>query len=165
MGCTPSIHVNQTGVVYCRDSDTSNSPRASHSATVIASTTVVRTETTETSHSSSRSKRYGGPMSVGYSFETGNMTSHVEDNGPPKVSLVQHCMFYTWSNLLLVLFVSCYVSDIVVIVVVCFQSTHESKNYTTPSGWKIMWCSFWYRFSPLWKTKRFSIIILPLWFF
>lgn len=31
MGCTPSIHVNQTGVVtYCRDSDESNSPHNSH---------------------------------------------------------------------------------------------------------------------------------------
>lgn len=58
MGCTPSIHVNQTGVVYCRESDGSNSPRASHSATVIAGNTVVRAETTETSHSSTRSKRF-----------------------------------------------------------------------------------------------------------
>ena len=52
MGCTPSIHVNQTGVVYCRDSDGSNSPMTSHSAMVIAGKTVVRTETTEISHSS-----------------------------------------------------------------------------------------------------------------
>ena len=52
MGCTPSIHVNQTGVVYCRDSDASNSPLASHSATVIAGKTVVRAETTDISHSS-----------------------------------------------------------------------------------------------------------------
>ena len=29
MGCTPSIHVSQTGVVYCRESDDSNSPRPS----------------------------------------------------------------------------------------------------------------------------------------
>lgn len=29
MGCTPSIHVSQTGVVYCRESDESNSPRPS----------------------------------------------------------------------------------------------------------------------------------------
>lgn len=59
MGCTPSIHVNQTGVVYCRESDGgSNSPRASHSATVIAGNTMVRTETTDTSHSSARSKRH-----------------------------------------------------------------------------------------------------------
>jgi hypothetical protein len=38
MGCTPSIHVSQTGVVYCRDSDDSNSPRPSatfHSHTVV----------------------------------------------------------------------------------------------------------------------------------
>ena len=31
MGCTPSIHVNQTGVVYCKDSEVSASPR--HSVT------------------------------------------------------------------------------------------------------------------------------------
>jgi high affinity cAMP-specific and IBMX-insensitive 3',5'-cyclic phosphodiesterase 8 len=44
MGCTPSIHVSQTGVVYCRDSDESNSPHPSslgatqvvHQTTVIA---------------------------------------------------------------------------------------------------------------------------------
>ncbi|CAH1797928.1 unnamed protein product, partial [Owenia fusiformis] len=30
MGCTPSIHVSQTGVVYCRDSDESTSPRPSN---------------------------------------------------------------------------------------------------------------------------------------
>ncbi|XP_077989620.1 high affinity cAMP-specific and IBMX-insensitive 3',5'-cyclic phosphodiesterase 8B-like isoform X2 [Glandiceps talaboti] len=29
MGCAPSIHVSQSGVVYCRDSDESNSPRPS----------------------------------------------------------------------------------------------------------------------------------------
>lgn len=88
MGCTPSIHVNQTGVVYCRDSDASNSPRASHSATVIASTTVVRADaTTETSHASSvRSKRYCGPMSVGYSYDTGNLSQNTNENRPPKVS-------------------------------------------------------------------------------
>ncbi|KAH3838478.1 hypothetical protein DPMN_116623 [Dreissena polymorpha] len=57
MGCTPSIHVNQTGVVYCRDSEGSNSPKASHSATVFASTTIVRTDAA--TESSIRSKRYG----------------------------------------------------------------------------------------------------------
>lgn len=29
MGCAPSITVSQSGVVYCRDSDESNSPRPS----------------------------------------------------------------------------------------------------------------------------------------
>lgn len=29
MGCTPSIHVSQTGVVYCRESEDSNSPHPS----------------------------------------------------------------------------------------------------------------------------------------
>ncbi|XP_075399168.1 high affinity cAMP-specific and IBMX-insensitive 3',5'-cyclic phosphodiesterase 8B isoform X5 [Tenrec ecaudatus] len=31
MGCAPSIHVSQSGVIYCRDSDESNSPRQSSS--------------------------------------------------------------------------------------------------------------------------------------
>ena len=47
MGCTPSIHVSQTGVVYCRESDDSNSPRPSaySSATFHTSHThVVRRE-------------------------------------------------------------------------------------------------------------------------
>ena len=45
MGCTPSIHVNQTGVVYCRDSDESVSPRGSYSAGY--HTHIVRTDTSE----------------------------------------------------------------------------------------------------------------------
>lgn len=45
MGCTPSIHVNQTGVVYCRDSDESNSPGASYSAAY--HTQITRSEATE----------------------------------------------------------------------------------------------------------------------
>lgn len=48
MGCTPSIHVNQTGVVYCRDSDESNSPRPSYSTTNRQSH-VHRSDTTDTS--------------------------------------------------------------------------------------------------------------------
>ena len=31
MGCAPSITVSQSGVVYCRDSDDSNSPKPSFS--------------------------------------------------------------------------------------------------------------------------------------
>ncbi|XP_035295017.1 high affinity cAMP-specific and IBMX-insensitive 3',5'-cyclic phosphodiesterase 8B isoform X7 [Cricetulus griseus] len=31
MGCAPSIHVSQSGVIYCRDSDESNSPRQTSS--------------------------------------------------------------------------------------------------------------------------------------
>lgn len=45
MGCTPSIHVNQTGVVYCRDSDESNSPRGSYSATI--HTHIIKTDSSE----------------------------------------------------------------------------------------------------------------------
>lgn len=33
MGCAPSIHVSQSGVIYCRDSDESNSP---HQTTTIS---------------------------------------------------------------------------------------------------------------------------------
>ncbi|KAK7492626.1 hypothetical protein BaRGS_00016105, partial [Batillaria attramentaria] len=50
MGCTPSIHVSQTGVVYCRESDDSNSPRPSaYSATTFHATHthVVRREGSE----------------------------------------------------------------------------------------------------------------------
>ena len=51
--------MNQTGVVYCRDSDELTSQHASQSATIIAEKTVVLTETTELSHisSSGRVKR------------------------------------------------------------------------------------------------------------
>ena len=89
MGCTPSIHVNQTGVVYCRESDGSQSPRASHTATVIASTTVVRTELTETSHSSSvRAKRYGDMFGKPkFSFESGG-PSHTEYSDAGQVSYI-----------------------------------------------------------------------------
>ena len=45
--------MNQTGVVYCRDSDELTSQHASQSATIIAGKAVVLTETTELSHSSS----------------------------------------------------------------------------------------------------------------
>lgn len=90
MGCTPSIHVNQTGVVYCRDSDSSNSPRASHSATVIAGNTVVCSETTETTHSSTiRPKRlaeYSGPSAVSCKFD-----SFVTDDITKKVSASVLC--------------------------------------------------------------------------
>lgn len=33
MGCAPSIHVSQSGLIYCRDSDESNSP---HQTTTIS---------------------------------------------------------------------------------------------------------------------------------
>lgn len=33
MGCAPSIHVSQSGVIYCRDSDESNSP---HQTTTVS---------------------------------------------------------------------------------------------------------------------------------
>lgn len=47
MGCTPSIHVSQTGVVYCRESEDSNSPHpASLNATFHAGHThVIRGDT------------------------------------------------------------------------------------------------------------------------
>ena len=54
MGCTPSIQVNQTDVVYRRDYSTS--PVATQSATLISGVTVVRTDKSETSHSSDSDK-------------------------------------------------------------------------------------------------------------
>ncbi|KAK6179108.1 hypothetical protein SNE40_011540 [Patella caerulea] len=51
MGCTPSIHVSQTGVVYCRESDDSNSPRPSYSTSTFHSThgNILRSDNTELS--------------------------------------------------------------------------------------------------------------------
>uniref|UniRef100_A0A3B3U8K5 Phosphodiesterase n=1 Tax=Poecilia latipinna TaxID=48699 RepID=A0A3B3U8K5_9TELE len=40
MGCAPSIHVSQSGVIYCRDSDESNSP---HQTTTISQGTAAAT--------------------------------------------------------------------------------------------------------------------------
>ncbi|XP_037340792.2 high affinity cAMP-specific and IBMX-insensitive 3',5'-cyclic phosphodiesterase 8B isoform X2 [Pungitius pungitius] len=40
MGCAPSIHVSQSGVIYCRDSDESNSP---HQTTTISQGTTAAT--------------------------------------------------------------------------------------------------------------------------
>ena len=92
MGCTPSIHVNQTGVVYCRDSDDSNSPRASHSATVITGTTLVRAETTETSHTSTgRSKRltdFNAVSCTGTSYKFESSADSITN----KVSLHEQCI-------------------------------------------------------------------------
>ncbi|TNN56981.1 High affinity cAMP-specific and IBMX-insensitive 3',5'-cyclic phosphodiesterase 8B [Liparis tanakae] len=52
MGCAPSIHVSQSGVIYCRDSDESNSP---HQTTTISQGTAatlhglfVKTDAAET---------------------------------------------------------------------------------------------------------------------
>ncbi|XP_070543664.1 high affinity cAMP-specific and IBMX-insensitive 3',5'-cyclic phosphodiesterase 8B-like isoform X3 [Ptychodera flava] len=53
MGCAPSIHVSQSGVVYCRDSDESNSPRPSSFSHQQQHTHLIRsTEITEPAPSS-----------------------------------------------------------------------------------------------------------------
>ncbi|XP_014665484.1 PREDICTED: high affinity cAMP-specific and IBMX-insensitive 3',5'-cyclic phosphodiesterase 8B-like [Priapulus caudatus] len=68
MGCAPSLHVSQTGIIYCRDSDESNSHSPGHSSNVSVSasqqqpqqqqqTTVVfpKTEVTTTSDANATS--------------------------------------------------------------------------------------------------------------
>ena len=81
MGCTPSIHVNQTGVVYCRDTDDLTSQHASQSATIISGTKVILTETTEVSHSSSsgRINRQDNINLIQSSKETGIKFSKVSN--------------------------------------------------------------------------------------
>ena len=81
MGCTPSIHVNQTGVVYCRDTDDLTSQHASQSATIISGTKVILTETTELSHSSSsgRINRQNNINLIDSSKETGINFSKVSN--------------------------------------------------------------------------------------
>ena len=56
MGCTPSIQVNQTDVVYRRDCNDSSSPLASQSATLISGLAVRRSDRSEVSHSSDSEK-------------------------------------------------------------------------------------------------------------
>lgn len=41
MGCAPSIHVSQSGVIYCRDSDESNSP---HQTTAVSHGLFIKTD-------------------------------------------------------------------------------------------------------------------------
>ena len=79
MGCTPSIHVNQTGVVYCRDSDESTSQHASQSATVIAGATVVRAETIDISRNNTTDRLIPKDINTILEFETGtkNISSKV----------------------------------------------------------------------------------------
>ncbi|KAL4004416.1 glycerophosphoinositol inositolphosphodiesterase [Sarotherodon galilaeus] len=66
MGCAPSIHVSQSGVIYCRDSDESNSP---HQTTTISqgnATTLhglfIKTDAAETIPSVSATEECVGPM-------------------------------------------------------------------------------------------------------
>ena len=73
--------MNQTGVVYCRDSDESTSQHASQSATIIAGKAVVLAETTEVSHSSSsgRVKRRDNSNLIGSSKEGRTKSTKVGD--------------------------------------------------------------------------------------
>ena len=56
MGCTPSIHVSHTGVVYCRDNEETNSPQGTLTTSAAASATTTTTTATAV-HVSTR----GGP--------------------------------------------------------------------------------------------------------
>lgn len=71
MGCTPSIHVNQTGVVFCRESEESNSYINSFSSSY--PTRVLRAETGETSNLKE------------LSFHTIEESSLKSDGGSPKL--------------------------------------------------------------------------------
>ena len=79
MGCTPSIHVNQTGFVYCRDSDELTSQHTSQTATITAGKAVVLAETTELSHSSSsgRVKRRDNTKLIEFSRQGGSEVSEL----------------------------------------------------------------------------------------
>ena len=69
--------MNQTGVVYCRNSDESTSQHASQSATIIAGKGVVLAETMELSHSSSsgRVKRRDNKKLIETSKQRGSKVS------------------------------------------------------------------------------------------
>ncbi|XP_013884087.1 high affinity cAMP-specific and IBMX-insensitive 3',5'-cyclic phosphodiesterase 8B [Austrofundulus limnaeus] len=102
MGCAPSIHVSQSGVIYCRDSDESNSP---HQTTTISQSTAatlhglfIKSDAAETipsvltyqsrhsRNNSSRDRRDNGRGHVRIEAET--QTSHTS----VKVSATEECV-------------------------------------------------------------------------
>ncbi|KAG7238614.1 hypothetical protein INR49_030688 [Caranx melampygus] len=102
MGCAPSIHVSQSGVIYCRDSDESNSP---HQTTTISQGTAatlhglfIKTDAAETipsvityqsRHSRNNSYRDRKENSGGQSrIEAETQTSHTS----VKVSATEECV-------------------------------------------------------------------------
>ncbi|KAK2818674.1 hypothetical protein Q5P01_024235 [Channa striata] len=102
MGCAPSIHVSQSGVIYCRDSDESNSP---HQTTTISQGTAatlhglfIKTDAAETipsvityqnRHSRNNSHRDRKENSGGHiCIEAETQTSHAS----VKVSATEECI-------------------------------------------------------------------------
>ncbi|XP_071757816.1 high affinity cAMP-specific and IBMX-insensitive 3',5'-cyclic phosphodiesterase 8B isoform X2 [Centroberyx gerrardi] len=102
MGCAPSIHVSQSGVIYCRDSDESNSP---HQTTTISQGTAatlhglfIKTDAAETipsvityqsRHSRNNSHRDRKENSGGHiRIEAETQTSHTS----VKVSATEECI-------------------------------------------------------------------------
>ncbi|KAM9841512.1 high affinity cAMP-specific and IBMX-insensitive 3',5'-cyclic phosphodiesterase 8B isoform 2-T2 [Aulostomus maculatus] len=102
MGCAPSIHVSQSGVIYCRDSDESNSP---HQTTTISQGTAatlhglfIKTDAAETipsvityqsRHSRNNSYRDRKENSGGHiRIEAETQTSHTS----VKVSSTEECV-------------------------------------------------------------------------
>ncbi|KAK5599739.1 High affinity cAMP-specific and IBMX-insensitive 3',5'-cyclic phosphodiesterase 8B [Crenichthys baileyi] len=102
MGCAPSIHVSQSGVIYCRDSDESNSP---HQTTTISQGTAatlhglfIKTDAAETipsvityqsRHSRNNSCRDRKENSGGHvRIEAETQTSHAS----VKVSATEECV-------------------------------------------------------------------------
>uniref|UniRef100_A0A3Q2CYI6 Phosphodiesterase n=1 Tax=Cyprinodon variegatus TaxID=28743 RepID=A0A3Q2CYI6_CYPVA len=102
MGCAPSIHVSQSGVIYCRDSDESNSP---HQTTTISQGTAatlhglfIKTDAAETipsvityqnRHSRNNSNRSRKENSGGQvRIEAETQTSH----SSVKVSATEECV-------------------------------------------------------------------------
>ncbi|XP_068190342.1 high affinity cAMP-specific and IBMX-insensitive 3',5'-cyclic phosphodiesterase 8B isoform X1 [Antennarius striatus] len=100
MGCAPSIHVSQSGVIYCRDSDESNSP---HQTTTISQGTAatlhglfIKTDAAETipsvityqnrhsRNNSHRKENSGGHIRI----EAETQTSHTS----VKVSATEECV-------------------------------------------------------------------------
>ncbi|KAK2164839.1 hypothetical protein LSH36_58g11014 [Paralvinella palmiformis] len=82
MGCTPSIQVSQTGVVYCRDSDSSsNSPRHSSNSHGIFTQTVSTTVGVGGSTSSTKSSGSGKKV-----IRTTAITTIVDRRGPANIS-------------------------------------------------------------------------------
>ncbi|KAM9820508.1 high affinity cAMP-specific and IBMX-insensitive 3',5'-cyclic phosphodiesterase 8B [Neosynchiropus ocellatus] len=89
MGCAPSIHVSQSGVIYCRDSDESNSP---HQTATISQGTIhglfIKTDAAESvlAYQSRHSRRTPGGEPARIEAET--QTSH----SSVKVSATEECV-------------------------------------------------------------------------
>uniref|UniRef100_A0A6Q2WQK9 Phosphodiesterase n=1 Tax=Esox lucius TaxID=8010 RepID=A0A6Q2WQK9_ESOLU len=102
MGCAPSIHVSQSGVIYCRDSDESNSPHQTTTISQGTATTLhglfIKTDAADTipsvityqsRHSRNNSHRERRENSGGHiCIEAETQTSHTS----VKVSATEECI-------------------------------------------------------------------------